>query len=66
MTCARQCLDVNVSFVKAMFQKYYQPLEPLVQKERIIFCSTLSEFENFLVCERIVINVTTCQNETSS
>jgi hypothetical protein len=27
-------------------------------------CSTLSEFENFLLCERILINVTTCQNET--
>jgi hypothetical protein len=24
----------------------------------IIFCSTLSEFENFLLCERILINVT--------
>jgi hypothetical protein len=32
----------------------------------ILFCSTLSEFENFLLCERILINVTTCQNETSS
>jgi hypothetical protein len=32
-----------------------------------IFCSTLSEFENFLLCERILINVTiTCQNETSN
>jgi hypothetical protein len=30
------------------------------------FCSTLSEFWNFLLCERILINVTTCQNETSS
>jgi hypothetical protein len=30
------------------------------------FCSTLSEFENFLLCERILINVTTCQNEASS
>jgi hypothetical protein len=27
------------------------------------FCSTLSEFENFLLCERILINLTTCQNE---
>ncbi|CAH1380874.1 unnamed protein product [Tenebrio molitor] len=25
-----------------------------------------SEFENFLLYERILINVTTCQNETSS
>jgi hypothetical protein len=33
---------------------------------KIIFCSTLSEFENFLLCERILLNVTTCQNETSS
>jgi predicted transcriptional regulator len=31
-----------------------------------VFCSTLSEFENFLLCERILINVTTCLNETSS
>jgi hypothetical protein len=30
------------------------------------FRSTLSEFENFLLCERILINVTICQNETSS
>jgi hypothetical protein len=30
------------------------------------FCSTVSEFENFLLCERILINVTTCQNEMSS
>jgi hypothetical protein len=34
--------------------------------DNIFFCSTLSEFENFLLCERILINVTTCQNETSS
>jgi hypothetical protein len=30
--------------------------------EKQFFCSTLSEFENFLLCERILINVTTCQN----
>jgi hypothetical protein len=30
-----------------------------------VFWSTLSEFENFLLCERILINVTTCQNETN-
>jgi hypothetical protein len=34
--------------------------------QKIFFCSTLSEFENFLLCKRILINVTTCQNETSS
>jgi hypothetical protein len=28
------------------------------------YCSTLSEFENFLLCEWILINVTTFQNET--
>jgi hypothetical protein len=33
---------------------------------KIFFCSTLSEFENFLLCERILINVINCQNETSS
>jgi hypothetical protein len=32
----------------------------------LFFWSTLSEFENFLLCERILINVTTCQNERSS
>jgi hypothetical protein len=31
----------------------------------IFFCSTLSEFQNFLVCERILINLTTCQNEAN-
>jgi hypothetical protein len=30
------------------------------------FCSTLSEFENFVLCARILINVTTCHNETLS
>jgi hypothetical protein len=34
--------------------------------ENYFFCSTLSKFEKFLLCERISINVTTCQNETSS
>jgi hypothetical protein len=29
------------------------------------FCSTLSELENFFLCERILINVTTCKKETS-
>jgi hypothetical protein len=28
------------------------------------FVRQCSEFENFLLCERILINVTTCQNET--
>jgi hypothetical protein len=31
-----------------------------------VFCSTLSEFENFVLCGRILINDITCQNETSS
>jgi hypothetical protein len=34
--------------------------------KQFFFCSTLSELENFLLCERILINLTTCQNETSS
>jgi hypothetical protein len=33
---------------------------------KLFFCSALSEFENFRLCERILINLTTCQNETSS
>jgi hypothetical protein len=32
----------------------------------VFFFVRHSEFENFLLCERILINVTTCQNETSS
>jgi hypothetical protein len=31
-----------------------------------LFCATLSEFKNFLLCERILINLITCQNETSN
>jgi hypothetical protein len=47
------------------------PLSPLQlvlvsTLKKQIFYSTLSEFENFLLCERILINVTTCQNETSN
>jgi hypothetical protein len=34
--------------------------------ESLFLRSTLSEFENFLLRERILINVTTCQNEMSS
>jgi hypothetical protein len=37
-----------------------------IKPHNIFFCLTLSEFENFLLCERILINVTTFQNETSS
>jgi hypothetical protein len=41
--------------------------EAFVQNHNLfIFSWTLSEFENFLLCERILINVTTCQNETSN
>jgi hypothetical protein len=36
------------------------------KKEQFFFCSTLSEFEKFLLCEGVLINVTTCQNETSN
>jgi hypothetical protein len=30
---------------------------------KYFFCSTLSEFENFLLCERILINVTTVKTK---
>jgi hypothetical protein len=43
---------------------YYFNIPKKVNKR--FFCSTLSEFENFRLCERILINLTTCQNETSS
>jgi hypothetical protein len=45
----------------------HKPASPQYRDNNLInffFCSTLSEFENFLLCERILINVTTCQNET--
>jgi hypothetical protein len=62
----------NVSCIKSFF---FITLTTLILTTGILkpgtisndfFCSTLSEFENFLLCERILINVTTCQNETSS
>jgi hypothetical protein len=31
----------------------------IVLHNRLFFCSTLSELENFLLCERILINVKT-------
>jgi hypothetical protein len=37
-----------------------------VSNNNMYFFVRHSEFENFLLCERILINVTTCQNETSS
>jgi hypothetical protein len=43
-------------FQSTIFFKYYN----------LFFCSTLSEFENFFLSERILINLSTCQNETSS
>jgi hypothetical protein len=33
------------------------------KQPKVTFCSTLSEFENFLLCERILINLTTCQTQ---
>jgi hypothetical protein len=42
------------------------PIYTRTRQINYYFCSTLSEFENFLLCERILINVTTCQNETLS
>jgi hypothetical protein len=46
--------------------KHASAVERLCKDNKHFFCSTLSEFENFLLCERILINVITCQNETSS
>jgi hypothetical protein len=51
-----------ISFLERNEKKYLWLLLDL----SFFFCLTLSEFENFLLCERILINVTTCQNETSS
>jgi hypothetical protein len=41
-------------------------ISPHINTETNFFGSTLSKFENFLLCERILINVTIYQNETSS
>jgi hypothetical protein len=73
------CMVSMVSILLTMQKKYtsendplqaqitmreFQFFESIIEKKN--FCSTLSEFENFLLCERILINLTTCQNETSS
>jgi hypothetical protein len=42
------------------------PIYTQTRQINYYFSSTLSEFENFLLCERILINLTTCQNKTSS
>jgi hypothetical protein len=52
------------STTSAILHLTFYILDSFEQNE--LFCSTLSEFENFLLCERILINVTTCQNEMSS
>jgi hypothetical protein len=69
------CSDENIQTIFGTkledFSNYridYNSISQTVEKvvKKIFFCSTLSEFENFLLCERISINVTTCQNETSN
>jgi hypothetical protein len=56
----------NKKLVRLLTKNYYKHLIFLNKLLNFFFCSTLSEFENFLLCERILINLTTCQNETSS
>jgi hypothetical protein len=56
----------SVADVVASVTLNYQLIRNSLEFENLFFCSTLSEFENFLLCERILMNLTTCQNETSS
>jgi hypothetical protein len=56
-------LAVKFNLLKDTQPHYIYKPESCLENDN--FCSTLSKFENFLLCERIFINVTTCQNETS-
>jgi hypothetical protein len=56
--CLGSLFELNARFL-VKFNKIFK-------QYKYVFCLTLSEFENFLLCERILINVTTCQNEMSS
>jgi hypothetical protein len=62
-TQVRQYLPTNMFFWR--FGQYVSVYN-LQKCVKIFFCSTRLEFENFLLCKRILINVTACQNETSS
>jgi hypothetical protein len=66
-----QSNHIQHSIIKENLEKqFYLRIKSILKSKlngnNLIFCSTLSEFENFLLCERILINLTTCQNETSS
>jgi hypothetical protein len=60
--------QINFSYIKIRLHYFNKQFNKNLKgmSVRQLFCSTLSEFENFLLRERILINVTTCQNETSS
>jgi hypothetical protein len=58
------CNKLKCKMANSIFHNYLPII--LFGQKKDLFCSTLSEFENFLLCERILINLTTCQNETSS
>jgi hypothetical protein len=51
--------------LRISYPRSYHSIIPSKVKNKNGFL-TLSEFENFLLCEQILINVTSCQNETSS
>jgi hypothetical protein len=50
--------NTNVMRIKKKNKKQFH--------KKFLFYSTLAEFEDFFLCERILINVTTCQSETLS
>jgi hypothetical protein len=56
--------DIFITFMRTF--SLLLSFDVLVLKKKVRFCSTLSEFENFLLCERNLINLTPCQNETSN
>jgi hypothetical protein len=59
---------INITVNQILTQEWFllQDIKDSSYFRNSVFCSTLSEFEKFLLYGRILINVTTCQNETSS
>jgi hypothetical protein len=58
----------NFKNVPPVIYSFFTQLSTILKNVgcRLLYIFFCAEFENFLLCERISINVTTCQNETSS
>jgi hypothetical protein len=65
-----QCLKDFLQVEDMAVSPYYRCIHPSKGVQLLVvyifFFLTLSECENFRLCERILINVTTYQNETSN